>query len=119
MDHRYIEQHSVADLYLDHALPPGQRAAFEAHLVDCQECTDRVLLAEMFHNRNSVATESATLAVEANAQIQPPDPPSRARFVVIADYTPRQLFLMLVAATALLLLIPCAYFLWMLHAPRP
>ncbi len=74
MDHRYIEQNSVADLYLDHALPPGQRAAFEAHLVDCQECTDRVLLAEMFHNRNGVATESATLAVEANPQIELPDP---------------------------------------------
>ena len=43
-----------ADHYLviDHRLSPGERAAFEAHLVDCQECTDRVLLAEMFHARS-------------------------------------------------------------------
>jgi anti-sigma factor RsiW len=118
VDHRYIEQNSVADLYLDHALPQGERAAFEAHLVDCQECTDRVLLAEMFHNRNGITSLPATLAAEAVPQIEPPPPPSsRARFVVSSVYTPRQLFLLLAAAATLLVLIPCIYFfLWALHA---
>jgi anti-sigma factor RsiW len=51
MDHRYIDQYAVAERYLDHGLSPDERAAFEQHLVDCQECTDRVLLAEMFHAR--------------------------------------------------------------------
>lgn len=53
MDHRYIDQYAVAQRYLDHALSADERTAFEAHLVDCQECTDRVLLAEMFHTRES------------------------------------------------------------------
>lgn len=51
MDHRYIDQHSLAERYLDNALAPEERSAFEAHLVDCQECTDRLLLAGMFHAR--------------------------------------------------------------------
>lgn len=53
MDHRYIDQYAVAQRYLDHSLTPQERAAFEAHLVDCQECTDRVLLAGMFQSRQS------------------------------------------------------------------
>ena len=51
MDHRLIDQKSFVERYLAHALTPQERAEFEAHLVDCQECTDRLLLAEMFHAR--------------------------------------------------------------------
>lgn len=51
MDHGYVDQYAVAERYLDHALSHEDRAAFEAHMVDCQECTDRLLLAEMFHTR--------------------------------------------------------------------
>ncbi len=84
VDHLYIEQHSLADRYLEHALPPPERAAFEAHLVDCQECTDRVLLAEMFHNRNG----KSAAKLEA---IEPKPPLRGARF--IAAFTPGQRFL--------------------------
>jgi hypothetical protein len=105
VDHAYIEKHSVAERYLDHALTPAQRADFEAHLVDCQECTDRVLLAEMFHNRNGAAAVCEAPMKTAG--------PLRTRIVV--DYTPRQLILLVTVAAMLLLLIPCAYFLWELH----
>lgn len=54
MDHRYIDEHSLAEEYLDHRLPPQERGEFEAHLVVCEECRDRLLLAEMFHARNGV-----------------------------------------------------------------
>ena|SRR5271168_4579842 len=54
MDHRFIDEFSVAERYVENALAPEDRVAFEAHLVDCQECTDRLLLAGMFHARNGV-----------------------------------------------------------------
>ena len=54
MDHRYIDEHSLAEGYLDHRLPLEERREFEAHLVVCEECRDRLLLAEMFHARNGV-----------------------------------------------------------------
>jgi len=65
MDHRYIDQHSLAERYLSNALSPQERAAFEAHLVDCQECTDRLLLAGMFHARQHTH-------VQNGAPLQPP-----------------------------------------------
>ena len=54
MDHAYIDEHSVAERYLQHDLRPEERAAFEAHLVDCQECMDRLLLAGMFQVRSEI-----------------------------------------------------------------
>ncbi|HLH37656.1 MAG TPA: zf-HC2 domain-containing protein [Bryobacteraceae bacterium] len=51
MDHRYIDEHSVASRYIENRLSGAERAAFEAHMVDCQECTDRILLAGIFHAR--------------------------------------------------------------------
>ena len=102
MDHRYIEEHSVAERYLDNQLGPRDRAAFEAHLVDCQECMDRPLLAGMFHTRHDNA-DSGPL-------------PFRSRFV--AQFTPWQIVMIFAVAALLLLLIPTAYFLWQLQLAR-
>ncbi len=85
MDHRYIDQFAVAQRYLDHALPAEERAAFEAHLVDCQECTDRVLLAEMFHAR------------QANGA-GPRNPPSASQSTLILRLKPWQLALLAIIA---------------------
>jgi anti-sigma factor RsiW len=116
MDHRYIDDHSVAARYLNQALPAPERAAFEAHLVDCQECTDRLLLAEMFHHRNGNAHRAATPVPEL------PDPPlsrphPQATTRPQAKYQPRalrdrfvrlftswQIFLILAVAAAVLVL---------------
>jgi hypothetical protein len=54
VDHRYIDEHSLAEGYLDRRLALEERREFEAHLVVCEECRDRLLLAEMFHARNGV-----------------------------------------------------------------
>ncbi|HEY1758605.1 MAG TPA: zf-HC2 domain-containing protein [Bryobacteraceae bacterium] len=97
MDHRFIDEHSVAERYLDQGLTPAQRAEFEAHLVDCQECTDRVLLAEMFHSRNGHKPFAETQ-------------PLRVRFVRL--FTPWQLFLILAAAAMLLVLVTSGLLLW-------
>jgi hypothetical protein len=63
MDHHYIDENAVAERYLGNTLALEDREAFERHLVDCQECTDRILLAGMFHARvgnGASATQRAT-----------------------------------------------------------
>jgi anti-sigma factor RsiW len=104
MDHRYIDEHSVAGRYLDHELTAGQRAEFEAHLVDCQECTDRVLLAEMFHGRNGCKPRHEP------RRWREFEPPLRVRFVSL--FAPWQLFLILAGAAMLLVLVTAGLLLW-------
>jgi hypothetical protein len=98
MDHAYIDANSVAERYLDHALSPEDVRAFEEHIVDCQECADRLLLAEMFHARNGHKPK--------------PDPKLVAKVTL---YQPRRLALMLIAAA---LAIPLVYLLFTLVWPR-
>lgn len=98
MDHAYIDANAIAERYLDHALSPEELREFEEHIVDCQECADRLLLAEMFHARNGHK-------MKADRQVV-------ARVVL---YKPGRVILMLIAAG---LSIPIAYFLWTLIAPR-
>jgi|SRR5271154_6667767 len=109
MDHRYIDERSVAERYLNHHLTKSQRAEFEAHLVDCQECTDRVLLAEMFHSRNGGKLVGHPRP-EKEPEAQPPQPPLRVRFV--SRFTPWQLFLILAGAALLLVLAPSLALIW-------
>ncbi len=99
MDHRYIDEHSVAARYIENALSPQDRATFEAHLVDCPECTDRLLLAGMFHAR------------QVNRPQPKPALPFRARFV--ARLTPWQLVLIFAVSATLLLAIPTAVMLFL------
>jgi hypothetical protein len=100
VDHRLIEEARFPERYLNHALPQQDRADFEAHLVDCAECTDRLLLAEMFHNRNGHKPEASPA----------PPLPLRARFV--AQFTPWEIFLFFAVAALLLVLLPATYMLW-------
>jgi predicted anti-sigma-YlaC factor YlaD len=96
MDHRFIDEFSVAKRYVENALPPDERVAFEAHLVDCQECTDRLILAGMFHTRNGVRKAA-----------EPPVPTApRLRTGLVVRLTRRQLALICAAAVLLLLAIP-------------
>lgn len=114
MDHRYIDERSVAQRYLDHTLPADERADFEAHLVDCQECTDRLLLAEMFHARNGAAKpqpEEAPAAEIPAAEIAGPKARRKIRFV--GSFSP-WLFWILSAAGALLALAAASLLVWML-----
>ncbi len=96
MDHRYIDEHGVAERYLEHSLAPQEHEAFEAHVVDCQECADRLLLAQIFLERKANAAASEPM-------------PKRARFV--ARLAPWQLWLIAAVAALLLLAVPTAYFL--------
>ncbi len=114
MDHRYIDDRSVADRYLDHTLSPEERAEFETHLVDCQECTDRLLLAEMFHNRNGAGRPAPEVPDTAKPALQkaPPEP-IRIRFV--RQFSPAQIAAILGAAAALLVLATAGFLFWVLR----
>jgi hypothetical protein len=102
MDHRYIDEFSVAERYVEHALRPEERIAFEAHLVDCQECTDRFLLAGMFHIRE---TNGVPKPVDQPPEPPPvPTPPLRTGLVV--RFSLRQAILLCMIAVLLLMAIP-------------
>lgn len=128
MDHRYIDEHSVAERYLHHTLASNERAEFEAHVVDCQECADRLLLAEMFHNRNGTAKPAAPITPPepTAAPALPPQPAEpllptqrealRVRFV--RQFGPWQLLAILAVAAALLVLVTAGLLLWVLYFGR-
>ena len=42
MEHKYIDEHQIAENYLIGKLPAEERLRFEDHFVDCRECVDRL-----------------------------------------------------------------------------
>jgi hypothetical protein len=109
MDHQYIDQNNIAGRYLRKELPTSERDKFQAHMVDCAECSDRVLLAEMFERNGGTLPGVAApeQAVPAFLSIKQEQLPLRAR--IVAHLTPWQLaglfsivFLMLLATLAVL-----------------
>ncbi len=46
MNHSYIDDHQVAELYLQGRLSPEEAARFEEHSMSCPECLDRLETAE-------------------------------------------------------------------------
>jgi hypothetical protein len=48
MDHTFIEDHGLIDLYHRGQLPPEQEIEFEEHFVGCAECQERLEMARGF-----------------------------------------------------------------------
>src|SRR5262245_10056189 len=64
MDHQTIDEQNIADLYLLGKLPSEQRADFEAHMLDCAHCLDRLeTLESMRSGLRAVAAEETAAAV--------------------------------------------------------
>lgn len=58
MDHAYIEEHGLIDLYHRGQLPPEEEAGFEEHFVGCPECQERLQMARGFQRGlKTVVTE--------------------------------------------------------------
>jgi hypothetical protein len=129
MDHRYIDEHAVAERYLNHQLRPHELTEFEAHVVGCAECTDRILLAQIFLERgaemrplswngshNGTPTGTRGPAVPRVLRDPEADLPWPARFA--AHFEPWQMLMILLVAAVLLLALPTAYFFAELYALR-
>lgn len=66
MDHSYIEEHQIADRYLMGKLPADEAARFEEHYLACDECRDRLDLAEALRDGvKRLAAEEVARAVVA------------------------------------------------------
>ena len=113
MDHEFIDKFAIADRYVKRTLPAAERAEFEAHLVDCQECPDRVLLAEMLRNGGVTPIPVGT------PQIEPlPESGRRLKRQNVSSASLWKMALLFAVAAALLLAVPTSFFLWKLHHLR-
>jgi anti-sigma factor RsiW len=110
MNHEYIDQHDIAGQYLRKELADGDRDAFQAHLVDCAECADRVLLAEMFQADGETKPNVVPMP---HFTLTEPKLPLRAR--IIAYLSPWQIAILLILAVLLLLSVVGALFWWELQ----
>ncbi|HEX5715826.1 MAG TPA: zf-HC2 domain-containing protein [Thermoanaerobaculia bacterium] len=61
MDHAYIEEHGLIDLYHRGQLPPEEEAGFEEHFVGCPDCQERLQMARGFQRglKTAVAEDVA------------------------------------------------------------
>ncbi|MEP7354777.1 MAG: hypothetical protein ABI824_16230 [Acidobacteriota bacterium] len=78
--HTYVDHYRIADHYVAQDLAPDDLEEFAEHLDGCQECADRVLLAEMFREqvpkpRRSVKQAISETAREIVEQVHPSSPP--------------------------------------------
>lgn len=74
MNHRYIDDTSVAERYLENRLTPEERLEFEAHLKGCDECADRVQLARLFLEQQALRPEVVSSPSTAAAEKSPVAP---------------------------------------------
>jgi predicted HAD superfamily Cof-like phosphohydrolase len=70
MDHDYINEHGVVSLYVAGKLSPEERARFEEHFVDCQQCLEQIeVTAELREGLRHVAKEDAARPGVARADV--------------------------------------------------
>lgn len=66
MDHSYVAEHGLIELYHQGLLDPDEEARFEEHFVACAECTEQLELARgLSRGVKAMVAEDATRAVVA------------------------------------------------------
>ncbi|MES1211284.1 MAG: zf-HC2 domain-containing protein, partial [Acidobacteriota bacterium] len=67
MDHTYIEERGLIDLYHRGQIPPSEEAEFEEHFVGCRQCQDLLEAARGFQRglKTVVAEDAARTVVQA------------------------------------------------------
>jgi hypothetical protein len=69
VDHRYIEEAGITDLYLLGKLPPEEQDRFEEHFVDCPECVERLETTGNFRRALKAAVAEDAARSRAYAQV--------------------------------------------------
>src|SRR5215813_11948970 len=102
MDHPFIDEHNIADLYLLGKLADEERNRFEEHFIDCPECLERLETTDSFlDGLKHLAIEEA---VRPHAYVQ-------AGILAWAARLSRRRRAMLLLSTILLLVaLPAAFF---------
>ena len=72
MDHSYIDEQQVAERYLTHSLNEEHLASFSNHSAWCEECQDRLQLAEMWLAEQSQPKAEPAFAAPATLTITTP-----------------------------------------------
>jgi len=102
MDHPFIEEHNIADLYLLGKLADEERNRFEKHFIDCPECLERLETTDGF--LDGLKTLAIEEAVRPHAYVQ-------AGILAWAARLSRRRQAMLLLSTILLLVaLPAAFF---------
>jgi anti-sigma factor RsiW len=72
MDHTLIEEQRIAERYVTGKLPPDEAERFEEHYLSCQECLDRLDLAESMDRgfKRAAGEDAARLATQIAATRQ-------------------------------------------------
>jgi hypothetical protein len=72
MDHTLIEEQQIAERYVTGKLPPDEAERFEEHFLSCQECLDRLDLAESMDRgfKRAASQDAAQLATQIAATRQ-------------------------------------------------
>jgi len=72
MDHTLIEEQRIAERYVTGKLPPDEAERFEEHYLSCQECLDRLDLAESMDRgfKRAASQDTARLATQITAARQ-------------------------------------------------
>ncbi len=78
MDHEFIDENRVPEGFLRHSLDPSVRQSFVSHLLRCEECRDRVLLAQMFLDAEEAAAATPPVPHVQVPLAPEPEPPAPA-----------------------------------------
>jgi hypothetical protein len=68
MEHSFIERTDVIDRYVRGTMPPAERAEFEEHFLDCQECLEQLELARSLREGIKVCAAQPSRAAASQSR---------------------------------------------------
>jgi hypothetical protein len=70
MEHSYIEEHNIADRYLQGKLSAEERMRFEEHFVDCTQCLGRLEVTDDLRAELKIIAAEDALPLRAELRVE-------------------------------------------------